>query len=144
MVLKKIIITLLTTGTVSIGGAAQAQNSISNIGPNNIGQPPQPCIGFNCNQLPPPPGYGQPPQCFPPNVLVRIQDNFGTRFECRFVQAQPVPPVYPVQPPPQYGGGQFSQAHYLYCIARFKSYRQETNTYTSFSGRTKICNSPFN
>ena len=39
--------------------------------------------------------------------------------------------------------GQFSNEHYTYCMNKYKSYQVATNSYTSFSGRTKLCNSPF-
>jgi hypothetical protein len=130
---------LTLVGLCSIAAPGFAQNSTKDIGRNDIGPGPQPCVGFNCNQ-PPGPGYGQIPPCYAPNVLVQINEWNGVRYECRYVQTQPGQPIYPIQPQP----GQYSQAHYLYCIARYKSYRQATNTYTSFSGQTKFCNSPFN
>lgn len=41
-------------------------------------------------------------------------------------------------------GNRLSNEHYRYCLNEYKSYRPETNTYTTFSGKTRFCNSPFN
>lgn len=134
----------LALAGVTLALPAFAQ-STRNIAPNNIAPPPQPCIGFNCNQPPPPPNYGQIPPCYAPNVLVQINEWNGVRYECRFVQVQPVfPPPPPPPPPPQQFGGQFSPQHYAYCSNKYKSYKPATNSYTAFSGQTKYCNSPFN
>jgi len=40
--------------------------------------------------------------------------------------------------------GGLSNAHYAYCQNKYKSYQIATNSYTSFSGKTKYCNSPHN
>lgn len=145
------------TAAATIASPTFAQKAL------NIGPPPgpTPCIGFNCNQ--PPPNYGQIPDCYPPYVLVQINGWNGPRYECRFVNAQPIQPVQPIQPiqpiypqqPSQFGGGpiggggqvgggQYSDAHYSYCFSKYKSYRQPTNSYTAYSGETRYCNSPYN
>ncbi|MEM7067522.1 MAG: BA14K family protein [Pseudomonadota bacterium] len=49
----------------------------------------------------------------------------------------------PVAAQPAQSGGQLSNEHYAYCINKYKSYKVATNTYTSFSGKTKYCNSPY-
>ncbi len=133
MKLTRRLLAIAITGLMFSAHHANAQNKVMNIGPG------QPCMpGFICtNPPPPPPNYGQVPVCYAPNVLVQINTGAGFRYECRYVQTQPIAPI---QPQPR----QYSQAHYLYCIARYKSYRQATNTYTAFSGQTKFCNSPFN
>ena len=132
------------TAAATIASPTFAQKAL------NIGPPPgpTPCIGFNCNQPPPPPppGYGQVPPCYAPNVLVQINEWNGVRYECQYVQVQPVfpPPPPPPPPPQQFGGGQFSQQHYVYCSNKYKSYKPATNSYTAYSGETKYCNSPYN
>ncbi|MEM9278540.1 MAG: BA14K family protein [Pseudomonadota bacterium] len=49
----------------------------------------------------------------------------------------------PAQQPVQ-TAGQHSNEHYAYCMNRYKSYKVATNSYTSFSGQTRFCNSPYN
>ena len=53
-------------------------------------------------------------------------------------QPQPAPQPQP-QPAPQ-----FSNAHYQYCLNKYSSYNISSNTYTSYSGQLRYCNSPYN
>lgn len=52
------------------------------------------------------------------------------------VYVQPAPVV--VAPQPVYQGG-FSQAHYQYCFARWKSYDAASNTYQPYVGPRRPC-----
>ena len=53
------------------------------------------------------------------------------------VMVQPVPQP---MPQPMMAGG---NAHVQYCLAKYRSYKIPTNTYTSFSGQIKPCISPY-
>lgn len=57
------------------------------------------------------------------------------------VMVQPVPqPMPQPMPQPVAAGG---NAHVQYCLAKYKSYKIPTNTYTSYSGVIKPCISPY-
>ena len=57
------------------------------------------------------------------------------------VMVQPVPqPMPQPMPQPVVAGG---DAHVQYCLAKYKSYKIPTNTYTSYSGVIKSCISPY-
>ncbi|MEM7067521.1 MAG: BA14K family protein [Pseudomonadota bacterium] len=134
--------------------AAAAQNSTRNIGGNNIGNPnpnpgypsPTPCT-HNCY------GNGSKEQIIGGivgGIIGGIIAGSSKRkqqqaAQPQYIQQQPIQqqPVQQHSVQSQQGGG-FSQAHYQYCMNRYKSYQIATNSFTAFSGETRYCNSPHN
>lgn len=37
----------------------------------------------------------------------------------------------------------FSQAHYRWCAAKYRSYKRHSNTWTAYSGKVHQCRSPY-
>lgn len=136
-------------------GTAVAQNTTRNIGPGNIGGPPQvqpqpvpqPCV-YNCY------GGGSREQIIGGVVGGIIGGIIGGARNRRQQQNQQQYVQQPVQPGQQQQqqagfsqvqqGGGLSPQHYQYCQNRYRSYVVQTNSYTSYSGQTRYCNSPFN
>ena len=59
------------------------------------------------------------------------------------VYAQPPAPVYQAPPPPSYGGG-YSQAHYGWCAAKYRSYHAPSNTFQPYGPYPRQqCISPY-
>lgn len=147
-------ISLLVFSAIISAGPALAQNTTRNIGGgNNIGvQPapnPQPCR-YNC--------YGGSRDQIIGGVVGGIIGGIiagsGRRQQQnpqpiqQPIQQQPIQ-QQPIQQQPVYSNaGQqtagLSQQHYQYCVGKYRSYVIQTNTYTSFSGQTRFCNSPYN
>lgn len=59
-----------------------------------------------------------------------------------YVQPAPQPMPQPM-PQPQTIPVSMSQAHVNYCLAKYKSYKVHTNTFTAYSGQQKLCISPY-
>ncbi len=137
------VLTCTAIALASFTGLASAQKLL-NVGPGNIGT-------NNIAPPPPPPSTGLLPAC-PQNSFLHIQQGSqGPIYVCIYQQVAPAPQPFPQpapqpfpQPFPQPILQQFSQAHYAWCIDRYRSYRPETNSYTAFSGETRYCNSPHN
>jgi len=137
-------ISLLVFSAIISAGPASAQNSTRNIGGgNNIGvqpQPnPQPCR-YNC--------YGGSREQIIGGVVGGIIGGI-IAGSGRRQQQNPQPIQQPVQPQPGYSTpapqtAGLSQQHYQYCMGKYRSYVIQTNTYTSFGGQTRYCNSPYN
>ncbi|MDJ0614381.1 MAG: BA14K family protein [Rhizobiaceae bacterium] len=145
-------ISVLAFSAMISASPALAQHNTRNIGGNNIGgnnvgvqpQPtPQPCR-YNC--------YGGSREQIIGGVVGGIIGGIIAGSGRRQQQnPQPVqqPVQQPIQPQPGYATpapqtAGFSQQHYQYCIGKYRSYVIQTNTYTSFSGQTRYCNSPYN
>ena len=102
------------------------------------------CYGWHCGGYNVPKRYYGYRGYYPPRVYAPPPQHYypppGRYYPPR-VYARPVPPRY-YPPAPAYRTA-FSAAHYNYCFARYRSYRQYDNTFQPYNGPRKQCVSPY-